>query len=161
MKKLYIITVTAIVLAILITGTVVLAVAGSEQTADTSQGDDQTTIKIEIVCEPHGLCMREIQERYPGYMEYLKAMATGRIGIVVTVQDNEMVDPTTEVFDYEPHNFTIYELEQMYPGFLDWWQESQAQTIDASLHLPEFTMEELEAMYPGYLEYLKYLASGE
>lgn len=120
MKKLYIIAVTAIVLAILITGTVVLAVAGSEQTADTSQGDDQSTIKINIVCEPHGLCMEEIQERYPGYMEYLKAMATRSIEVVVTVQDDEMVDPTTEIIVYEPHNYTIEELEELYPGYLEY-----------------------------------------
>ena len=121
MKKLYVITVTAIVLAILITGTVVIAVAGDEKAPEVSQGDDQSTIKINIVCEPHGLCMEEIQDRYPGYMEYMKAMATQSTEVVVTVSNPDTDDTSPAVVIVcEPHGLCMDEIQQLYPGYMEY-----------------------------------------
>ena len=120
MKKLYLVSVTAIVLAILITGTVAIAVAGSEGTPDTEVGD-QSTIKIDIVYEPHGMSIEEIQEGYPGYMEYMKAMSTQVTEVVVTVPNPETVDTSpTVVIVCEPHGLCMEEIATKYPGYMEY-----------------------------------------
>jgi hypothetical protein len=159
MKKIFTITIAAIVLAIIFTATMMVFVGGSEQEEDSRAVRKPTEgiislESVDIGSIASGFTLEEIGAMSPGYFEYLRVKAS----------EMRNVDSNTEaVIGTYFNGFNLEEIGAMYPGYLEYlyFKASMVPRVDSNPakvivgpDLSGFTLEEIGAMYPGYLEYL-------